>query len=94
MKSCYEETGVLIDPHTAVALHGARDIMKEDPSVPMVVLACAHPSKFPQAVHQATGIKAPAVPRLVDIMKKAEHLTPLPNEVSKVKNYIQQSLER
>lgn len=89
MKSCYEETGILIDPHTAVALHGAMQIMEGDPSVPMVVLACAHPAKFPEAVAQATGAKAPEHPRLAGIMKKAEHFIALPDDLAQVARYIQ-----
>ncbi len=88
MKNCYQETGVLIDPHTAVAMHGAMKIIAEDPSVPMIIPACAHPSKFPQAVHQAVGIKPPAIPRLVSIMKKAEFFTGLPNDLKQVKNFV------
>ena len=89
MKACYERTGELIDPHTAVAMNGAMQIMEEDPAVPMVILACAHPSKFPNAVEQATGTKAPAVPRLAEVMKKAEYYTKLPNALKQVKNFVQ-----
>lgn len=90
MKKYFEETGNLIDPHTAVALYGAQKIMATDPAVPMVTLACAHPAKFPQAVHQATGIAPPDVPRLAALMKKPEHYTSLPNDLPKVKNFIRQ----
>ena len=88
MKSCYAETGILIDPHTAVAMHGATATMQKEPQVPMVVLACAHPAKFPEAVEQATGVKPPAVARLTDIMKKAEHYTPMPHDLDMVKKYV------
>ncbi|MCB9990018.1 MAG: threonine synthase [Rhodospirillales bacterium] len=94
MKSCYAQTGILIDPHTAVALHGATDMMEQDPAVPMIVLACAHPSKFPQAVQQAVGIKPPAVPRLMDVMQKAEHYTALPNDVEKIKDFVLGNVSR
>lgn len=90
MKNCYEATGVLVDPHTAVAMHGAMETISENPDVPMVILACAHPSKFPQAVSQAVGIKPPAVPRLVDVMKKAEHYMAMPNDLKKIKSFIEQ----
>ena len=91
IKSCYEETGILIDPHTAVAMHGAMDIMTEDPSVPMVVLACAHPAKFPQAIKQAIGHEPPEDPRLASLMDKAEHYTPISNDVEKVAAFVKES---
>jgi threonine synthase len=63
--------------------------MSAEPDIPMVILACAHPSKFPQAVNQAVGIKPPAVPRLIEVMKKEEIYTTLPNEVHQVKAFVE-----
>jgi threonine synthase len=60
----------------------------------MVVLACAHPSKFPQAVPKAIGIKPPAVSRLMSVMEKAEHYMALPNDLEKVKGFIKQNANR
>jgi threonine synthase len=53
----YEETGVILDPHTAVAW----SVVTEGPAeTPTVVVATAHPAKFPDVVEEATGV----VPRL------------------------------
>src|SRR6185436_166901 len=54
----YAETGVVIDPHTAVGLAAAR---QENVGTPMIVLSTAHPAKFPDAIVRATGLK-PAQP--------------------------------
>ena len=48
----WRATGELVCPHTAVGLHAAR-ARRGDPRVPMVVLATAHPAKFPDAVEAA-----------------------------------------
>jgi len=88
MKSCYEETGILIDPHTAVAMHGAMQTMAEDPGVPMIILACAHPAKFPQAVSEAVGIRPPTMPRLAEVMQKPEYCTVIPNDLKQVKAFV------
>jgi len=53
----YEETGVILDPHTAVAWSVATEGPAETPTV---VVATAHPAKFPDVVEDATGV----VPRL------------------------------
>ena len=60
----YERHGRLLDPHTAVGLAAARRA-RGDETVPMVVLATAHPAKFPDAVEAATGVRPglPAAPR-------------------------------
>jgi len=49
----FKETGYLADPHTAVATKVARS--HADPEVPMVTLSTAHPAKFADTVHTATG---------------------------------------
>jgi threonine synthase len=84
----YAGTGVLIDPHTAVAMHCAAKTMEADPSVPMVVLACAHPAKFPEAVKKATGRTPPVPERLAAVMDKKERFTVLENDTSKIKDFV------
>ena len=59
----YGETGHLIDPHTAVAVAAAFNL-EMGKKVPVVVLSTAHPAKFPDAVHQATGQIPHVPPRL------------------------------
>lgn len=90
MRACYEATGLQIDPHTAVGLHAATRSMEADPAVPMVVLACAHPAKFPDPVTAATGHAPPVPPRLAAVLKKAEHLMVMPNDVTRLKNSVRQ----
>jgi threonine synthase len=57
MNKIYDETGVVIDPHTATAIYAARKT-GGDLQNPMVILATAHPAKFPAA---ARGAKIPDV---------------------------------
>ena len=52
------EHGILVDPHTAVGLHALESVGSDHPSV---VLATAHPAKFPGAVEAASGHR-PKVP--------------------------------
>jgi threonine synthase len=51
------ETGELVDPHTAVGLAAAARIGPADPRTPLVTLATAHPAKFPDAVKAAAGVE-------------------------------------
>lgn len=83
MRECYEHTGVLIDPHTAVGLHATLQ-SQEDPTVPVVTVATAHPSKFPDAVEQATGIRPALPPHLADLMDRAEYMIGMPNDLAKI----------
>ncbi|HVN00237.1 MAG TPA: threonine synthase [Caulobacteraceae bacterium] len=62
--STLNETGELVDPHTAVGLAAAARIGPADPRTPLVTLSTAHPAKFPQTVKAAAGVE-PAAPQSV-----------------------------
>ena len=49
----WNEAGYLLDPHTAIGVHVAKD--HDNGETPMVVLGTAHPAKFPDAVERASG---------------------------------------
>jgi threonine synthase len=54
----------------------------------MVVLATAHPAKFPAAVEAACGV-APALPDwLAGMMDATERYTVLPSDLKMVEDYI------
>jgi threonine synthase len=83
----WRRSGELLDPHSAIAVAAARAAAR-DPAVPMVALACAHPAKFPEPVAAATGVR-PALPAaLSDLMERRERSTLLPNDLSKVQDFI------
>ena len=56
----WREAGVLVCPHTAVGLEAAaRDAARRDRGAPRLVLATAHPAKFPEVVARALpGVEA------------------------------------
>jgi threonine synthase len=86
----HRETGRLIDPHTAVALHAAYD--REPGSGPTVVLSTAHPAKFPDAVARATGL-TPGLPhRLSGLYERLEHFETIPNDKALVRAHIEAKL--
>ncbi len=53
IRDWYLKTGYLLDPHTAVGVHVAQDCLH--PDEPMICLATAHPAKFADVIHEATG---------------------------------------
>ncbi len=85
--ACYKETGYLLDPHTAVGLYAGLQV-REDPSVPLVALACAHPAKFPDAVERAVGFRPELPSHLADLYEREEFVTPIENNLVKVKDFI------
>ncbi len=81
------EAGYLLDPHTAVAVSVAERI-KHDTHVPQVVLATAHPAKFPDAVERACGERPALPPHLADLMERPERTPTLPNDITAIEAYI------
>ena len=55
MKSCFDEHGYVLDPHTAVAWHVSRNTPKKD-GVARIVLSTASPYKFCRDVCAALGV--------------------------------------
>jgi threonine synthase len=91
IKRVYEESGALIDPHTAVAAAVAR---KFGPNVkgPSVILSTAHPAKFPEPVRRATGITPELPAHMSDLVTRKERSTTLPNKVDAVRDFILESV--
>lgn len=72
MRRVYEATGYVACPHTAVGLEGAlRYRAATGDRTPVVVMATAHPAKFPEVVEQALGV-APDVPETLARLPRAE----------------------
>jgi threonine synthase len=87
IRAVHRGTGLLIDPHTAVALAVAQKEPR-DPAVPMVVLSTAHAAKFPAAVEAASGVR-PTLPEwLGDLGTRSERVTVLPADQGSVEIFI------
>lgn len=87
MRWAYEECGQLLDPHTAIGLHAAREA-DVDPAVPVVTLATAHPAKFPDAVERSTGIRPGLPARTGDLFAREESYVELPGTYEDVRDHI------
>ena len=85
--NCRKRYGETLDPHTAVGFAVAQQ-HRRDPKVPMVVLATAHPAKFPDAVQKATGERPQLPPRLADLFQRTERVDGLPNDIAALKQLI------
>jgi threonine synthase len=96
----HSRSGMLIDPHTAVAVAAARaEIEGMNPNedrrdTPIVALATAHPAKFPDAVERATGIRPTPPAALADIMERRERVTVLANDAGAVSRFVRAHARR
>lgn len=78
---------ILLDPHTAVGVAVA-ERLRGDRCAPLVVLATAHPAKFPDAVLAASGVRPRLPAHLADLETRPERLVVLPADATAVRAHI------
>ena len=86
----WRASSYLLDPHSAVAVHAARKALAGNRATPMIVLATAHPAKFPDAVARATGLTPQLPAHLADLFDRKEHMTLLPNDQATVEGFMRE----
>ncbi|HJU30100.1 MAG TPA: threonine synthase [Hyphomicrobiaceae bacterium] len=83
------ESGYLLDPHSACGVVAASKTMgSSSRQVPHVVLATAHPAKFPDTMQAITGERPSLPPRLSELMTAPERVTLLPNDLGAVQRFV------
>ncbi|MDP6952547.1 MAG: threonine synthase [Alphaproteobacteria bacterium] len=87
MAQVHAETGMLVDPHSAVGICAGRAQARE-PGTPLVMLATAHPAKFPDAVAKATGRRPEPPAALAAALAGEERCADLPHDLTQVQTYI------
>jgi threonine synthase len=80
---------VVLDPHSAIG-YGAFD--KINISGNNIVLATAHPCKFPDAIKNAINLKAELPKELMYILSEKENYDIIDNNVDKVKQHIKERI--
>jgi threonine synthase len=86
IRATLEQTGEVIDPHTAVGVAAAKRAGRTE--APLVVLSTAHPAKFPEAVRAAIEREPALHPRAHGLFDRAETIDRLAAEAEAVKAYI------
>lgn len=86
IRDVHEQTGIVIDPHTADGVKVAREHL--EPGVPMLVLETAKPAKFPDIIVEALGFAAPLPPHLAGLLDLAQHVTDMPNDAQMLREFV------
>ena len=89
IKQIYNEYNLVIDPHTAIGVGALRKLNIKSRSI---VLATAHPCKFPIAIEKAINKTEPLPDELNYILNEKEHYEILDNNVDKIKNYVKEKI--
>ena len=91
MGRSYRESGLVIDPHSAIGVGAARRALAASPTTPVIAISTAHPAKFPDAVERATGVRPPLPAHLSDLLHRKETIVGLPNDRDAVADYLRQT---
>ena len=85
----YKKFDVVLDPHSAIG-YGAFD--KVNISGNNIVLATAHPCKFPDAIKNAINLNAELPKELKYILNENENYKIIDNNIDEVKKYIKERI--
>lgn len=86
IKTFYQETGYILDPHTAVGV-GAGHRFK-DMDRPLICLATAHPAKFGTAVRSAIGHEPELPAAFIGIEERAKRLKIIAAKTELIKEFV------
>ena len=89
IKLVYEKFDLVLDPHSAIG-YGAFD--KVNITGNNIVLATAHPSKFPSAIKNSINLKSDLPDELMFVMDEKENYDIIDNNVDKVKQHIKERI--
>ena len=89
IKKVYDKFDIVLDPHSAIG-YGAFD--KVNISGNNIVLATAHPCKFPDAIKNALNLKAELPKELMYILNEKENFDIIDNNIDKVKQHIKERI--
>ncbi|MDA7574173.1 threonine synthase [Candidatus Pelagibacter sp.] len=89
IKKVYDKFDIVLDPHSAIG-YGAFD--KVNLSGNNIVLATAHPCKFPDAIKNAINLKAELPKELMYILNEKENFDIIDNNIDKVKQHIKERI--
>ena len=90
INTVYEKYSVVLDPHSAIG-YGAFDKINLNGN--NIVLATAHPCKFPDAIKKAINLKADLPEELMFVLNEEEKFDIIDNDVDKVKKHIKERIQ-
>ena len=80
---------IVLDPHSAIGFVALKKVNIEGNNI---VLATAHPCKFPEAIDKSIGIKPDLPDELKYVMDEKENYDIISNNLSKTQQYIKEKI--
>ena len=90
IKRIYEKYKIILDPHSAIGFGALNKVKLEGDNI---VLATAHPCKFPDAINKSINVKPNLPEELKYIMGEKENYDIISNNLDKIKKYIKDKIK-
>ena len=90
IKKVYEKYKIILDPHSAIGFGALNKVKLEGDTV---VLATAHPCKFPDAIDKSINVKPRLPEKLKYILDEKENYDIISNDPEKIKKYIRNKIK-
>ena len=91
IRDFYTDTGYLLDPHTAVGVKAAIDVLPSDSA--RICLATAHPAKFSEAVERSLGFEPPVPDSIRELYGKPVRCEIMDADIDKIRTFIVAHME-
>ena len=89
IKKVYMKYDIILDPHSAIGFGSLNKINIEGNNI---VLATAHPCKFPEAIDESIGVKPELPDELKYVMDEKENYDIVSNNLGKIQKYIKEKI--
>lgn len=86
IRSVHDETGEIIDPHTADGVKVAREYVEDE--VPMLVLETAKPQKFAETITEAIGVELDFSPELREMLAAPQRVTEMADDEQALRAFV------
>ncbi|OIU84916.1 threonine synthase [Microbacterium sp. AR7-10] len=86
IRSVYDETGEIIDPHTADGVKVAREHVESE--VPMLVLETAKPQKFAETITEAISVELDFSPELREMLAAPQRVTEMADDEQALRAFV------
>jgi len=90
IKEVHTKHNVILDPHSAIGFGALKKVNIEGNNV---ILATAHPCKFPDAIDKSIGRRPNLPDELKHVMDEKENFDVISNNLSKTKQYIKEKIK-
>ncbi|MDB4232835.1 threonine synthase [Candidatus Pelagibacter sp.] len=90
IKEVHIKYNIILDPHSAIGFGSLNKVNLEGNNI---VLATAHPCKFPEAIEKSIGIKPDLPNELKYVMDEKENYDIISNNLSKTQQYIKEKIQ-